>query len=299
VKTNTKRVIARLDIKGPNLLKGVELDGLRVLGKAWDFAKTYYQEGIDELIYQDVVASLYGRNCLRDIIKKTAREVFIPVTVAGGIRSIEDIRDVLHAGADKVAINTAAVGEPNLIKNAARIFGAQCIVASIEAFRKDNGQYQVWVNYGREVTSFDAIEWSQRVVELGAGEILVTSINQDGTGRGYDHDLVNKISELVNVPVIASGGAGTKQDVESLFSKTKVDAAAIGSIFHYHYCENLNDEAEYRASLKNLRMGQHTDTGNMDYVFYGYGGSRDLFVTPSSIGDMKSFLRESGQRIRI
>lgn len=299
MRTNTRRVIARLDIKGPNLIKGIELDGLRVLGKAWEFAKKYYLEGVDELIFQDVVASLYRRNSLKEIIMQTAKEAFIPITVAGGLRSVEDIRQVLHSGADKVAINTAAVENPNLICEASRIFGSQCIVVSIESFRKGNGKYEVWVDYGREPSKLDAIEWAKTVVDLGAGEILLTSINRDGTGKGYDIELIEKVTEAVPVPVIASGGAGTPQDVLTLFNKTRVDAAAIGSVFHYHYCEGINIESEYRKSLSTLRMGEHIDTGNMDFIYYGYGGSRDLLVNPSSIRNLKSVLKEAGHRIRI
>lgn len=299
MRTDTKRIIARLDIKGPNLIKGIELDGLRVLGKAWDFAKKYYLEGIDELIFQDTVASLYRRNSLKDIIQKTAKEVFIPMTVAGGIRTIEDIRDVLHSGADKVAINTAAVENPNLIREAAKIFGSQCVVSSIEAFKKENGRYEVWVDYGREPTKIDVMDWAKKVVDLGAGEILLTSINKDGTGKGYDLELVQKISEMVNVPVIASGGAGCKEDVDELLSNTTADAAAIGSVFHYNYSKEINNEAEYRQSLKQLRMGEHVDTGNMDFIYYGYGGSRDLLVETCSIIELKKMLQESGKGIRI
>lgn len=296
---NTKRIIAKLDIKGPNLIKGIELDGLRVLGKAWDFAKKYYHEGIDELIYQDAVASLYDRNSLKDIIKQTAREVFIPVTVAGGIRTIADIQEVLKSGADKVAINTAAIENPEFIKKAASIFGSQCIVCSIEAFKSKNGTYESWVNYGRERTGVDVFQWAQRVVELGAGEIFLTSINQDGTGRGYDLDLIKKINDSVDVPVVASGGAGQNEDVEKLFKQTDVSAAAIGSIFHYYYADSLNSEASYRQASSQLRMGDHIDTGNMDYIFYGYGGSRDLFVQPSDVKSLKQDLRKKGVGVRL
>jgi cyclase len=299
MRTDAKRVIARLDIKGPNLIKGIELDGQRVLGKAWDFAKKYYLEGVDELIFQDTVASLYRRNSLKSMVQKAAKEAFIPMTVAGGLRSVEDIREALHSGADKVAINTAAVENPKLIREASRVFGAQCIVSSIEAFRKDNGQYEVWVDYGREPTRMDAFDWAKKVVDLGAGEILLTSINRDGTGSGYDYEMIQKMVELVDVPVIASGGAGSAKDVSDLFTQTKVDAAAIGSVFHYHYSQAINVESDYRKSLENLRMGEHVDTGNMDFIYYGYGGSRDLLVDPCSVGQMKRHLKESGQEIRL
>jgi imidazole glycerol-phosphate synthase subunit HisF len=203
------RIIPRLDIKGPNLVKGIHFEGLRVLGKPEDFARHYYEHGADELIYQDAVASLYGRNSLLDIVKRTSREVFIPLCVGGGLRSLEDIRRVLRAGADKVALNTAAVERPELISEAAQAFGSSTIVVSIEAMRQNGGGYEAFVDFGRQSTGVDAVQWAERAVELGAGELLVTSINQEGTGKGYDLDLTRKIAESVSVPVIALGGERT------------------------------------------------------------------------------------------
>ena len=205
------RVIPRLDIKGPNLVKGISFDGFRVLGTPNDLARTYYEEGADELIYYDTVASLYQRNSLAEIVTRTAQEVFIPLTVAGGLRSVEDIRKILHAGADKVAINTAAVANPKLIQEAAKTFGSQCIVASVEAKRLPNARYEAWVDYGRQPTGVDVMEWVKQVVDLGAGEILVTSIDREGTGFGYDLDLIAGIAQQVTVPVIACGGAGRRE----------------------------------------------------------------------------------------
>ncbi len=203
---HTVRIIPRLDIKGPNVVKGIHFEGLRVLGKPEDFARYYYENGADELIYVDAVASLYGRNSLVDIVKLTAQEIFIPLTVGGGLRSVEDIRAVLRAGADKVSINTAGLKREELIRDASRTFGSSTIVVSIEAIKHSNGRYEAYADYGREKTGMDAYEWALRAVELGAGELMVTSINQEGTGEGFDLELTEKIADAVPVPVIGGGG---------------------------------------------------------------------------------------------
>jgi cyclase len=228
------RIIPRLDIKGPNLVKGIHFEGLRVLGKPEHFARYYYENGADELVYMDAVASLYGRNSLLEIVERTSREIFIPLTVGGGLRSIDDIRDVLRAGADKVSINTAAIARPALITEASRAFGSSTIVVSVEAHRSADGRYEAYVNYGRDATGVDAIEWATRAAELGAGELMITSINQDGTGKGFDLELVRRVAESVPVPVIAGGGAGRLQDVVDVIAQGKADAVALASILHYN-----------------------------------------------------------------
>ena len=201
------RIIPRLDIKGPNLVKGIHLEGLRVLGKPEQFARYYYEQGADELLYMDVVASLYQRNSLLEIVARTAREIFIPMTVGGGLRNLEDIREVLRAGADKVSLNTAVIGRPELIREAAHQFGSSTIVVSIEAIKNRDGSYEAYTDNGRESTGVDALEWALRAVELGAGELLVTSIDREGMGNGFDLELTRTIAESVPVPVIACGGA--------------------------------------------------------------------------------------------
>ena len=211
----TIRIIPRLDIKGPNLVKGIHLEGLRVLGKPSDFAKYYYENGADELMLMDVVASLYGRNSLHDIISETAKNNFIPITVGGGIRSVKDIKNILRAGADKVCLNTAAIKNPEFIKKASREFGSSTILVSIEAI-KDNDKYQAFTDNGREYTGLDVFEWAQRIDELGAGELVITSVDKEGTGKGFDIELISKINNLVSIPVIAHGGAGKKEDVIDL-----------------------------------------------------------------------------------
>ncbi len=291
------RVIPRLDIKGPNLIKGIQFDGYRVLGTAEQFAERYYTEGADELIYQDAVASLYRRNSLLEIIRRTAEKIFIPLTVAGGIRSIEDIREILRAGADKVAINTAATENPRLLYDAVKTFGSQCIVSSIEAYRKDDGKYQVWIDYGREVTKLDAIEWARQVIELGVGEILLTSINREGMGTGYDVELVHKISSMAPVPVIACGGAGKKDDFSRVVKEGCADAVAAASVFHYYYVIPV-DKPFMSYSEARLRMGEHIDSGNIDFLNHGYGAQRAVTVESASIEDVKSNMLANGIAVR-
>jgi cyclase len=291
------RIIPRLDIKGPNLIKGIQFDGHRVLGTAEQFAELYYTEGADELIYQDTVASLYRRNSLLDIIQRTSSKIFIPLTVAGGIRSIDDIRSILRAGADKVAINTAATENPGLLSLAAKTFGSQCIVSSIEAFKKPNGEYQVWVDYGRERTKLNAIDWAKQVVDLGVGEILLTSINQDGMGTGYDLELVHTISSMVPVPVIALGGAGCKEDLVKVVKQGGADAVSAASLFHYNYAIPVNKPFMSFTEAR-LRMGQHIDSGNIDFLNHGYGGQRAITVDPVSIKEAKEHLLKNAIEVR-
>ena len=227
------RIIPRLDIKGPNLVKGIHLEGLRVLGKPETFAKYYYDHGADELFFQDTVASLYDRNSLHDIITKTAREIFIPLTVGGGLRTIDDINSVLRAGADKVAINTAAVKNPRFIKEAALKFGSSTILIAIEAIKSSNGKYFVFTDNGREYTGIEVVEWAQKVESLGAGEIVVTSVDKEGTAEGFDLELINLVTSKVSIPVIAHGGAKSPANIVEAISIGKADAVAIASILHY------------------------------------------------------------------
>ena len=227
------RLIARLDIKGPNLIKGIHLEGVRVIGSPNDHARLYYQQGADELIYMDCVASLYGRNSLRDIVESAAQDVFVPMTVGGGIRSVADATDLLRSGADKVAVNTAAVANPELISDIAQRFGSQCMVLSIEAKQIAPARWEVYTDNGRERTGLDVIEWVRRGVALGAGEILLTSVDREGTRRGFDVALVRAVTTEVSVPVIASGGMGTPQDLVDVVLQGEADAVAMADILHY------------------------------------------------------------------
>lgn len=241
------RIIPRLDIKGPNLVKGIHLEGLRVLGKPHYFARHYYENGADELLYMDIVASLYGRNSLMDIVEKTAQEVFIPLTVGGGLRTLDDIKNILRAGADKVAINTAAINRPEFIREASRKFGSSTIVVSIEAIKQPNGTHLAFTDNGRQDTGVDVLEWAVRAAELGAGEIMITSVDQEGTGKGYDVALTRKISEAVSIPVIACGGAGKVSDVQDVLTEGKADAACVASMLHYKYIQTADHAEDYSA----------------------------------------------------
>ncbi|WP_456369272.1 imidazole glycerol phosphate synthase subunit HisF [Geoglobus sp.] len=248
----TKRIIPCLDVtldeNGATVVKGVEFVNLRRAGDPVEMAKRYDEEGADELVFLDITASAHGRETMVDVVERTAEEVFIPFTVGGGIKSVEDINTMLKAGADKVSINTSAVKNPDLVKAAARIFGSQCIVVAIDCRRNydlsrgkhivelEDGRkawYEVVIYGGREPTGIDAVEWAKRVEELGAGEILLTSMNRDGTKDGYDIPVTRRVSEEVSIPVIASGGAGTVEHFYEAFEYGKADAALAASVFHF------------------------------------------------------------------
>ncbi|WGT25488.1 imidazole glycerol phosphate synthase subunit HisF [Pseudomonas marginalis] len=235
------RLIARLDVKGANLIKGIHLEGLRVVGSPNEHALRYYEQGIDELIYMDCVASLYGRNSLSELIKQAAENVFIPLTVGGGVRSADDVAHLLRCGADKVAVNTAAVSNPQLITEIARRFGSQCMVLSIEAKSVSPERWEVFTDNGRESTGIDVVDWAKRAAALGAGEILLTSVDREGTRKGFDLALVQAVSQSVNIPVIASGGMGKAQDAVEVVRKG-ADAVAMADILHFK-----------RASLADIR----------------------------------------------
>lgn len=243
VRMSNIRIIARLDIKGPNLIKGVHLEGLRIIGSPAEHALRYYLQGADELLYVDCVASLYGRNNLSDIVQSAARNVFIPLTVGGGIRSRDDVRHLLRCGADKVAVNTAAMAQPNLISEIAREFGSQCMVLSIQAKQIAPGRWEAYTDNGRERTGVDVVEWAKKGVLLGAGEILLTSIDREGTRKGFDIDLVRTVADEVKVPVVASGGMGSAQDAEEVVLDGHADAIAMADLLHYG-----------RATLGNIRL---------------------------------------------
>ncbi len=228
------RLIARLDVKGANLIKGIHLEGLRVIGDPREYARKYYEQGADEIIYMDCVASLYGRNNLTEIVRHAAEDIFIPMTVGGGVRSVGDVEMLLRVGADKVAVNTAAVARPELISEIATRFGSQCMVLSIEAKNKEKGRWEAYTDNGREKTGIDVIEWAKRAADLGAGEILLTSIDREGTRKGYQVDLVKAVSTAVTIPVIASGGMGGVDHLQQVTEEGKADAVAMADIIHYN-----------------------------------------------------------------
>ena len=228
------RLIARLDVKGPNLVKGVQLEGLRKLGDPNVFAKKYYEAGIDEILYIDIVASLYERNSLYDIVRRTTQDVFIPITAGGGLRSVEDVRTMLRAGADKVAINTAAIKRPELIREISNTFGSQCMVLSIQAKKRAPGKWECYCDNGREHTGRDVVEWAQEAVQLGAGEIILTSVDREGTAKGFDCDLVQAVSTRVPIPLIAGGGMGKLADMNDVINEGHADAVAMAHVLHYN-----------------------------------------------------------------
>jgi imidazole glycerol-phosphate synthase subunit HisF len=249
------RLIPRLDIKGPNLIKGIQMEGLRKLGDPNKFALKYYEEGACELIYIDTVASLYNRNNIIEIVKKTAKDIYIPLTVGGGVRSIEDIRRLLRSGADKVAINTAAIKKPDLIKEAAEVFGSQCIVVSIEAKKNSSDKWEAYTDTGRERTGVDVLDWASKAVQLGAGELLITSVDREGTKKGFDVQLIRSVTSRVPIPVIACGGAGKPEDIVNVIIEGHADAVAAASIFHY----GLFSIVDVESALRNKGILTHQD----------------------------------------
>ena len=270
----TIRIIPRLDIKGPNLVKGIHFEGLRVLGNPNNYAQEYYNSCADELMYVDVVASLYERNSLSSIISETAKEIFIPLTVAGGLRSIGDIMNVLKAGADKVSLNTAAIKNPELIREASLSFGSSTIVVSIEAIKQPNGSYLAYTDNGREHTGVDVLEWAQQVDEFGAGEIIISSVDKEGTAEGFDIELTKMISESVSVPVIAHGGAGSISDIIDVIKIGKADAVSIASILHY--------------GVKDKFIKDNTNSeGNTEFLKKNVGFSK---INPINLKDLKKEL---------
>lgn len=242
------RIIARMDIKTDHLIKGVHLEGLRVIGDPEIYAKKYYDHGVDELIYFDVVASLYGRSYLVDLIKRTAQYIFIPITVGGGIKTIYDVEQILRAGADKVAINTEAVKNPGIINEIANIFGSQCMVLQLDVKRTAMG-FEVYIDGGREKTGINALEWIKKAQQLGCGEIVLTSIDQEGTKKGFDIGLISSLAPLVQVPLIISGGFGKLSHLEDL-NDIIVDGVTIGSAFHYDLCTVNSIKEFYKTNGK-------------------------------------------------
>ncbi len=272
------RVIPRLEIKSFNLVKGVNLEGLRVLGAPEVYAEHYYKEGADEIFYQDVVASLYGRNSLNEIIKKTIKNIFIPLTVGGGIKSLNDIEKILKSGADRVSINSAAIKNPKLVKEAVKKFGSSTIVVSIEAGKQLNGDYKAFTHNGRENSNINVIDWIKKVEDLGAGEIFVTSVDRDGTGRGFDIQLAKSISQKVRIPFIFHGGAGKMEDIIDLVDNSNVSAVSLSSMLHYDFL-----------SKSNYRKSHSIKTGNVEYLS---GKKLPKNINQKSILSIKKFLKK-------
>lgn len=268
------RLVARLDVKGPNLVKGIHLEGLRALGHPQEFSKIYFEEGADELIYQDVVASLYERNSLNEMVSETAQNVFVPIVVGGGLRTIDDIQKVLRAGADKVSLNTAAVRNPKLILEAAKKFGNSTVVVAIEAIKQKDGGYLAFTDNGREQTTKEVYSWAKEVENMGAGEILLTSVDRDGTGEGFDLELISEVSSRVSIPVIAHGGAGSLEHILQVARDTDVSAVCLASTLHY-------------STIERHSMSSGSGEGN-----FSFRQSKQKFnkITPLSFQEIKSYL---------
>lgn len=228
-----KRIIPCLDVRDGRVVKGTKFEDIKDVNDPVELAKFYNDEGADELVFYDITASHENRGIMLDIVEKTAQEIYIPFTVGGGVNTVDDFTRILRAGADKISVNSSAVKNPELIKEAALKFGAQCVVLSIDAKKVSPDKWNVFINGGRTDTGLDAIEWAVRGVELGAGELVMNNMNTDGVKEGYDLDLMKKVSEAVNVPIIASGGAGTKEHFYDVLCKGHADAALAASVFHF------------------------------------------------------------------
>jgi len=228
-----KRIIPCLDVQDGKVVKGINFVGIKEVGDPVECAIEYDKQGADEIVFLDITATHEGRGTMLDVVKRTARNVFVPLTVGGGIRSADDFRDLLLAGADKVSVNSAAIRNPSIISEAAARFGNQCVVVAIDGKKTEEGQYHVFVNGGRIDTGIDAVQWAVEAERLGAGEILLTSMDADGTKQGFDIDMLNAICGVVNIPVIASGGCGKLSHFTEMFQRTDADAALAASIFHY------------------------------------------------------------------
>ncbi len=279
------RVIPRLDVKGKNLVKGIHLEGLRVLGDPSFYAHRYAAEGADELLFMDAVASLYGRNSLLDVVADTARDVFIPLTVGGGIRTLDDIAAALRSGADKIAINTAAVANPEFISQAAERYGSSTVVVHIDAKASKNGNWSVWTENGREPTHRTAVEWAKEAQARGCGEIIVTSIDREGTTKGYDQYLCSAVASAVSVPVVASGGAGSPSDIVATTLGADICAVGVASILHYGVASELEKSG--------FAFGA---AGEFSVLAEARSFSR---VQPTTIASIKIALREAGFGVRV
>lgn len=247
-----KRIISRIDIKNDWIVKGIHLEGLRAIGQPNEYAYAYYQQGIDEIVLMDVVASLYQRNSLFELTSKIAKEVFIPITVGGGLRSLDNISRALSCGADKVSINTAAHANPDFVKEAAERFGSSTIVIGIEAIKGSDGVHYCFTDNGREKTGRTVAEWARQVESLGAGEILLTSVDNEGTGVGFDLELTKEVARIVKIPVVAHGGAGKVEHlISTMTAEEDISGVCIASMLHYH----LAREVGYQKPINSAHAG--------------------------------------------
>lgn len=279
-----KRIISKLDIKGPNLVKGINLEGLRVLGEPSFFAKQYHANMIDEIIYHDTVASLYDRKAFLSLIEHTSSNVFVPISVGGGIKNIHDIEKVLSAGADKVFINSAAIKNPKFLSEASNKFGAANICLSIEAIKDHNEEFICLFNYGREISKKKLTEWISEAQQLGIGEIILTSISHEGMGNGFDLKMLELIYYKINVPLIIHGGLGNEKQIYDVLKYDKVSGVAISSLLHY----SLIREKKFQFNF----MGE----GNTQFLRYGID---TINYKKTKILSIKKFLKKKGIKVRL
>lgn len=286
-----KRLIARLDVKGNRLIKGIRFEGLRVLGDPCDAALQYYKEGADELIYIDAVASLYGRNSLDEVLRRTSREVFVPITAGGGVRSVADAAALLAAGADKIAVNTAALQRPELITELAEAFGSQCVVASIQARRMGAGAWEAMAEAGRERSGQDVLAWMERLQELGAGEILLTSVDQDGTCAGPDQELQLAAAARANVPLVLGGGFSTTEQVLGALQEPRVAAVCVGAALHRRQLEldSLKRELAESPCQLAIRVAKSAVASPTESVSAPLAGQR-IGVVDYGMGNQQSLM---------
>ena len=279
------RVIPWIEVKGSNLIKGINMEGLRVLGTPYKYSKFYSENGADELIYYDVVASLYGRNSILDIISQTSEQTFIPITVCGGIRSILDIKKVLKAGADRVCINSAAIKNPNFIAKAAEVFGSSTICVNIQTLRDKKGKYFCYYNHGRELTNIRVEDWVKLIEKKGAGEIVLSSIDREGTFQGIDKELILKIKKLIRIPLIVHGGCKGPLDIHEIFKKINFNGVAVASLFHYHLIKKFKKEI-----IKNFKSQKIKSEGNIEYLMQNKSVYSYLYKNTFSIKNFKKIL---------
>lgn len=279
-----KRIIAKLDIKGPNLVKGINLEGLRVLGEPSNFAKKYYRDMIDEIIYHDCVASLYDRKSFLDLITDTSSNIFIPISVGGGIKNIKDIENILNAGADKVFINSAAIKNPNFLKEATKKFGSSNICLSIESIKNHNNDFICLSNYGREISKKKLIDWFSEAQELGVGEIILTSISSEGMGNGFEKEMLELIYDKINVPFIIHGGIGNEKQIYDILKYDKVSGVAISSLLHY----SLIREKTFKFN--------NTSEGNTQFL---RSSRNTINFKKTNILSIKKFLNKKGIEVRL
>ena len=292
------RVIARLDIKSQNVIKSIQFECLRTIGNPSEIAEKYYHDGIDEIIYLDTVANLYNRSKLTKIVYEASKNIHIPLIAGGGLRNLDDIKDVLNAGADKVFINTAAIKNPNFIKEAANIYGSQCIVASIEAKKISQNKWEAYIDNGREKTNVDVISWAKEVENLGAGEIFLTSVDRDGTKLGLEEELINEVSKITNLPLVVSGGFGKLDQIKNFSSNNKIDGIAIGSVLHYNLLKINNIKKEL---IKNNYLVRDTSNYiskktkeinleeiNRDYNYFSIRQLKDKELRVENLKDIKN-----------